>query len=88
MPPVDKEGRQVHVRRVGEGARKGTVGEGERAGPEWQVGPNWVWEEDVRGQERGSMARPTTMVSRAMVESSGGQGKGWVGLATMTNCAC
>ena len=40
--------------------------------PDRQVGPNEVWEEDVRGQERGSMTGPTTMVSRAMVESSGG----------------
>ena len=45
MPPVDKEGRQVHVRKVGEdggkggrgkgrgrGREKGTVGEGERTG--------------------------------------------------------
>ena len=43
---------------------------------DWQVGPSevWeeVWEEDVRGHERGSMTGPTTMVSRAMVESSGG----------------
>ena len=40
--------------------------------PDWQVGPNEVWEENVRGHERGSMTGPTTMVSRAMVESSGG----------------
>ena len=40
--------------------------------PDWQVGPNEVWEENVCGHERGGMTGPTTMVSRAMVESSGG----------------
>ena len=39
---------------------------------DWQVGPNEEWEENVRGHKGGDMTGPTTMVSRAMVESSGG----------------
>ena len=39
---------------------------------DWQVGPNEVWEENVREHKGGDMTGPTTMVSRAMVESSGG----------------
>ena len=54
VPPVDKEGRQVHVQRVGkdgergeggrggEGARKGTVGERERAGPARMSSRAWL----------------------------------------------
>ena len=57
----------------GKGQERGLYGRGRgRDVPDWQVGPNEVWEENVRGHERGSMTGLTTMVSRAMVESSGG----------------
>ena len=89
MPSVDKEGRQVHVRRVGKDGERGK-GEGEGKGQGrgllgkgrgrdllgCQVELDWIWEEVVREQERRSMARPTTMVSRAVMERSGRQWRG------------
>ena len=55
----------------GRGREKGTV-EGRGGGrdlPQRQAGPAWVWEEVAR--ERRGMARPTAMVSWALVERSG-----------------